>query len=184
MLSFSFLNILFSQHSLFELNECRSISGTRTWQSLEILWNTPNDNGDDIQSYTVQCRRFRMDVASPQRRGIDAWRDFKNIAPACRCLTIDRLVRVFSLRSSHNNTSYELGTSSIRYLVLTLRFVCERTALAKASKFNPIAFFRKCNVCDHVFLCRSVCPRKMLLSVAYWPSGTELAIFSAIFYSE
>jgi hypothetical protein len=89
------------------------VSGTKTWQSLEILWNTPNDNGDEIVSYEVQSRRFRTDVSSPQRRGIDAWRTFKNIIPAQRYLLIDRLVpSTFSLSHLSPSLSSQPPTPS------------------------------------------------------------------------
>lgn len=68
------------------------VAGTRTWQSVEILWTPPINNGDDIVSYTVQCRRFRVDVSSPARSGIDTWRTFSDIPFDQTVLVIDRLL--------------------------------------------------------------------------------------------
>jgi len=67
-------------------------AGQTTWQSVEILWYAPDDNGETITSYDVQYRRYG--VVSPAQRV--NWSISRTVAPnrniEIQSFTVDRLL--------------------------------------------------------------------------------------------
>eukprot|EP00939_MAST-03C_sp_MAST-3C-sp1_P002985 g2985.t1 len=73
--------------------------GKLTWESAEILWYAPTDNGETIVSYNVQCRRYRAPSprdASSSGAMSPSWRTCRDISPnrklETQSTTVDRLL--------------------------------------------------------------------------------------------